>query len=134
MKKLLVLIALFLPMALHPSDKGVVSSYKVYDGDTLTNVTIDVGWDLQLANQKIRIFGIDTPELRTKNPIEKKQAEQATQVLKDLLSVSKETTVILVKKDSFGRLLCHLIVKTDKGDIDVAEYMLSTGMAVKFKK
>lgn len=133
MKKLLILIALFLPMALHSSDKGVAVSYEVYDGDTLTNVTIDIGWDLHLTNQRIRIFGIDTPETRTKDLEEKERAKVSTQALKDLLKISTKVKVIFVKKDSFGRLLCHLIAVTSKGEIDVADYMLSTGMATEYQ-
>ena len=35
----------------------------VYDGDTIT-VNIDLGFNLEIKNQKIRLWGIDTPEIR----------------------------------------------------------------------
>ena len=35
----------------------------VYDGDTIT-VDIDLGFGAWLKGQKIRLYGIDTPELR----------------------------------------------------------------------
>ena len=35
----------------------------VYDGDTIT-VDIDVGFGITLTSQKIRLRGIDTPEVR----------------------------------------------------------------------
>lgn len=36
---------------------------KVYDGDTIT-ATISLGFGVELKNQKIRLFGINAPELR----------------------------------------------------------------------
>ena len=36
---------------------------KVYDGDTIT-VDIDLGLDVWLKNKRIRLLGIDTPEMR----------------------------------------------------------------------
>ena len=42
----------------------------VIDGDTIV-VDIDLGFDVKLANQKVRLLGVDTPESRTSNNIEK---------------------------------------------------------------
>jgi len=36
---------------------------EVYDGDTIT-VDIDLGLEVWLRDQKIRLWGVDTPELR----------------------------------------------------------------------
>lgn len=36
---------------------------KVYDGDTIT-VDIDLGFDVWLFNRSVRLYGIDTPEIR----------------------------------------------------------------------
>ena len=36
---------------------------KVYDGDTIT-CTIDCGFNMSMKNQKIRLYGINCPELR----------------------------------------------------------------------
>ena len=36
---------------------------KVYDGDTIT-VDIDLGFGVQLNGQKIRLYGINAPEVR----------------------------------------------------------------------
>ena len=43
---------------------------KVVDGDTI-DVDIDLGFGVWMLNQRIRMYGIDTPESRTSNPIEK---------------------------------------------------------------
>ena len=43
---------------------------KVVDGDTI-DVDIDLGFDVWLRNQRVRLHGIDTPESRTRNKAEK---------------------------------------------------------------
>ena len=43
---------------------------KVVDGDTV-DVDIDLGFGVWLRDQRIRLYGIDTPESRTSDPFEK---------------------------------------------------------------
>ena len=43
---------------------------RVVDGDTI-DVDIDLGFDVWLRNQRVRLHGIDTPESRTRNKAEK---------------------------------------------------------------
>ena len=43
---------------------------KVVDGDTI-DVDIDLGFGVWLQNQRIRMYGIDTPESRTSDKVEK---------------------------------------------------------------
>ena len=43
---------------------------KVIDGDTI-DVDIDLGFGVILAKQRIRLYGIDTPESRTSDKVEK---------------------------------------------------------------
>jgi len=42
----------------------------VVDGDTV-DVDIDLGFGVWLRNERVRIMGIDTPESRTSNEVEK---------------------------------------------------------------
>ena len=44
---------------------------KVVDGDTI-DVDIDLGFNITLSNQRIRLQGVDTPESRTRDLEEKK--------------------------------------------------------------
>ncbi len=48
--------------------KGVVT--RVVDGDTV-DVDVDLGFDVWLKKQRVRLAGIDTPESRTRNLAEK---------------------------------------------------------------
>ena len=43
---------------------------KVVDGDTV-DVDIDLGFGIWLKNERVRVMGIDTPESRTSDKIEK---------------------------------------------------------------
>ena len=52
------------------SFKFKVVKYRVIDGDTV-DVDIDLGFDVILAKQRVRLFGIDAPESRTSDAEEK---------------------------------------------------------------
>ena len=44
---------------------------RVVDGDTV-DVDIDLGFGVWLKDERVRIMGIDTPESRTRDKVEKK--------------------------------------------------------------
>ena len=48
---------------------------RVVDGDTV-DVDIDLGFGVWMRNQRIRMYGIDTPESRTSDLIEKNMGKQ----------------------------------------------------------
>ena len=48
-----------------------VSIVKVVDGDTV-DVDIDLGFGMSYKKQRVRMLGIDTPESRTRDLVEKK--------------------------------------------------------------
>ena len=54
---------------------------KVVDGDTV-DVDIDLGFGVWMQKQRIRLYGIDTPESRTSDPEEKKYGLAAKDFLK----------------------------------------------------
>ena len=53
---------------------------KIVDGDTI-DVDIDLGFGVWLKKQRIRLFGIDTPESRTRDLEEKKYGLAAKEYL-----------------------------------------------------
>ena len=57
---------------------------RVIDGDTV-DVDIDLGFGIWQKNERVRIMGIDTPESRTRNKVEKKFGLAAKSRLKSLL-------------------------------------------------
>ena len=55
------------------------------DGDTV-DVDIDLGFGVWLNDERVRIIGIDTPESRTSDPIEKIFGMAAKERVQHLLS------------------------------------------------
>jgi micrococcal nuclease len=74
----------------------------VYDGDTVT-LMIDQGMK-HFARVKVRMIGIDTPEIRTKDLEEKKRGYDAKDYLKSRIE-GKTIIVQTQKKGKFGRWL-----------------------------
>ena len=78
---------------------------RVVDGDTI-DVDIDLGFGVWMQNQRIRMYGIDTPESRTSDPVEKLYGKAATAFLEKGTNSGK--LVLKTFKDDrgkFGRIL-----------------------------
>lgn len=95
-----------------------VKIIKVVDGDTV-DVDIDLGFGIILSNQRVRIMGIDTPESRTSDPIEKLFGIAAKNKLKELLGEESVLKTQRDKKDEdargkFGRILGDFVCKNGK--------------------
>ena len=82
---------------------------KVVDGDTV-DVDIDLGFGIWLKDERVRIMGIDTPESRTRDKVEKKFGKAAGARLKSLLGKTAVLKTRVAKdgedmKGKFGRIL-----------------------------
>jgi micrococcal nuclease len=84
---------------------------KVVDGDTI-DVVLDLGFDI-LHKSRVRLYGIDTPESRTRNLDEKARGKMAGAFLKDAIEKGEKVVIQTKLKDSrgkFGRVLGDVIV------------------------
>ena len=86
-----------------------VTVVKVVDGDTV-DVDIDLGFGICLKDERVRIMGIDTPESRTSDRVEKLFGLAAKERLYSLLE--KDAKLITTEdksgedmKGKFGRIL-----------------------------
>ena len=79
---------------------------KVIDGDT-TDVDIDLGFGVWLKKQRIRFYGIDTPESRTRDLEEKKYGLAAKAFVEAHMPVGSIRTLTTVKDKTgkYGRIL-----------------------------
>jgi micrococcal nuclease len=81
---------------------------KVVDGDTV-DVDIDLGFGVWLNNKRVRLYGIDTPECRTRDREEKYFGFMAKALVKDFLpegSTQRLSTLLSKsRKGKFGRIL-----------------------------
>ena len=77
---------------------------KIVDGDTV-DVNVDLGWDISVVNQRIRLYGIDCPESRTRNLEEKKYGLLAKKFVEEFLKVGSVVTLRTLEKGKYGRYL-----------------------------
>ena len=84
---------------------------RVVDGDT-ADAMIDLGFDTWVK-KRIRFYGVDTWESRTRNLEEKKKGLAAKDYVKDLLENSDEGKFVLKSYGvgKYGRVLGELFVK-----------------------
>ena len=79
---------------------------KIVDGDTI-DVLLDMGFDIKYQS-RVRLFGIDTPESRTRNKEEKVRGLLSKAYLKQALKKAKKLTIKTHKGSEtgkFGRIL-----------------------------
>ena len=107
---------------------------KIVDGDTV-DVDLDLGFGVWLRDERVRIMGIDTPESRTSDPIEKKFGLAAKERVQHLLGEGA-TLISKVKGDGneemrgkFGRILGDF--RTPQGDI-LTHKLMEEGHAVAY--
>jgi len=95
---------------------------KVYDGDTIT-VDFDLGFGILIRKQKIRLLGINTPELR--GP-EKPQGIISRDALRQRI-LGKVVTIKTSKdkKGKYGRWLGEVFVE----DENINKWLLKEGYA-----
>ena len=84
---------------------------RIVDGDTM-DIDIDLGFGVWLHKERVRIYGIDTPESRTRDKVEKKYGLMAKEFVKQFV---KGNSIILSTKEydakgKFGRILGDIIV------------------------
>ena len=99
---------------------------RVVDGDTV-DVTLDLGFDVKLHKQRVRLHGIDTPESRTRNLAEKKLGLAAKERLKELCV--GRFKVKSLGKGKYGRVLG--IPYTEDGE-DICQMLIDEGHAVEY--
>ena len=109
-----------------------VKVIRVVDGDTV-DVDIDLGFGVTLTDERVRIMGIDTPESRTRDKVEKKFGLAAKARLKELMKkgarlITTEDRKGEDMKGKFGRILGDF--KVD-GKL-VTDIMVEEGHAVAY--
>ena len=77
---------------------------KVVDGDTV-DVDIDLGFGVWLRKQRVRLFGINTPESRTRDLEEKARGLAAKDRVKNILEENIDFELHSEELGKFGRVL-----------------------------
>lgn len=105
---------------------------RVVDGDTV-DVDIDLGFGIWMKNERIRLYGIDTPESRTRDLEEKKYGLAAKMFLENMLDDTK--IIMKTNKDAegkFGRILGTFWRTTNYADQSINDYLVEKHHAVRY--
>lgn len=104
-----------------PQGAEKVCVRNVYDGDTLTLVD----------ERRVRFLGIDTPELKQKQPFAQ-EAKAYTKNLCDKQEIWISYEPGHEKKDHYGRLLCFVWVSQGQGYLCVNEGIVREGLGTSY--
>ncbi len=105
----------------------LAEAIRIIDGDTFeTRVSIWLGLEIVT---KIRLAGIDAPEMRGKCPEEKRRALEARDMLARLLEQAP-IRIVDVRPDKYnGRVVARAL---DRDNRDISQAMLAAGQAVAY--
>jgi micrococcal nuclease len=106
---------------------------KIIDGDTV-DVDIDLGFGVWLHKERVRLYGIDTPESRTSDKEEKVYGLIAKEWIKKFMPVDSHQTLITEKDKSgkYGRILGKFKVNDGHYDIILNDWMIKHHHAVAY--
>ena len=112
---------------------------EIVDGDTVV-IDIDLGFDVVFTKQKVRLLGVDTPESRTSDKIEKVFGVASKDYVKKFIEDCKDKNVIIRPhisddvdsngREKFGRLLGEIINPDTKKVLN--EELINHGYAVRY--
>ena len=91
---------------------------RVIDGDSII-IDIDLGFSHWIHNESIRLYGVDTPECRTRDAEEKAAGLLAKEFVEEALHVGGTYTLTTKEKGKFGRYL-GTIYLTEETSINAA--------------
>ena len=93
---------------------------RVVDGDTV-DVDIDLGFGVWMKKQRIRLYGVDTPESRTRDLEEKKYGLAAKKFVENHLPVGSKQTLRtkLDDRGKFGRILGEFVYEYEYEKITI---------------
>ena len=105
------------------------SLVKIIDGDTI-DVDLDLGFAVVLKKQRIRLYGINTPESRTRDKEEKLYGLAAKARLRELLeqadTITVKTAIDKKARGKYGRILGTIYID----DINVNQLLVDEGYAI----
>lgn len=104
------------------------------DGDTV-DLDIDLGFGIVYANQRVRLFGIDAFESRTRDLQEKQKGLAAKDFVNHMAPVGTQVTLRSKKdgKGKFGRILGEIIIDTPEGQQNLNTLLTFEGHAVRYE-
>ena len=136
MKSIGKIIVLFLPLLLCNALHSYAESYgdyqgaiylQNYDGDT---IRFDLPRYPPIAGKdiRVRVNGIDTPEIKGKCEKEKYNAQQAQQMVEDILKDAEQITLKNMERGKYFRIAADVIVDGE----NLADMLIEAGVAIRY--
>ena len=105
----------------------------VYDGDTIT-VNVNLGFNIIMNNQKIRLFGINTPEVRGE---ERPEGLKIKEIVKNMIE-GKDIILYTISdkngNDKTGSFKRYLGIIVTQDGINVNKYLIDNNYAEVFMR
>ena len=101
---------------------------RVVDGDTI-DVDVDLGFGTWRCSERIRLYGVDTPECRTRDAEEKAAGLLAKKFVEDALHVGGTYMLQTKEKGKFGRFLGVIFIQ---GSASINAALISENLAVPY--
>ena len=102
----------------------------VVDGDSV-DLMIDLGFDMRLR-ERVRLAGVDAPEIRTKDLREKHHGLRAKARLEAMLDIDQEVMIRTEyeRGGKYGRTIAHIYLPTSEQS--VGEALLAEALVVPY--
>lgn len=97
---------------------------KVVDGDTV-DLDLDLGFSLTLR-QRIRLYGIDAPEIHTRDAAEKAKGQESQAYVSQWFQQPGQVLVRTTKEEKYGRMLADCY---REGAPSLCSELLARGLA-----
>jgi micrococcal nuclease len=115
-------------------DTRNVEIVRIVDGDTI-NIDIDLGFGVSLLNQRIRLMGIDTPEIHSSDKEEKHYGNLAKVAVEEWIARALGHPLCIIYdpnncRGKFGRILGD--IKRVKHEETLCQYLVREHHAVAY--
>jgi micrococcal nuclease len=100
----------------------------IVDGDTV-DMDVDMGFNVRIK-QRMRFYGIDTPELNSNDPVIRASAVKAKDFVASHVKVGQSYMIETFKNDKYGRLLVKIRI-TPASTLN--EILVGAGLATIYK-
>ena len=104
---------------------------RIIDGDSVV-LDLDLGFDTWINNQSIRLVGVDAPESRTRDLVEKQFGNLAKERVKELLEIGSYVIIKTYKdkEGKFGRILGEIVTSEE---ININDLLIEERLAVYYE-
>jgi micrococcal nuclease len=104
---------------------------RVINGDTL-DIEIDLGFDI-IIKQRLKLFGINTPDSKSTNVDTKQKGLDVKQRLMDLLTKEFKVETMLNKRGKYGRILGKVYIVNENGnEVCINELLVEEELATRY--